>query len=105
MCILMQSSCQRLWRQGWKRGRQACGTCGLQYDRSVVYIGASLLIPSTAVQDYLSGKKIRQDLVTMSTEDVENIAAETQLVYTHVAFKMVQATAVVAPPLSLARQL
>lgn len=41
----------------------------------------------------------------MSTEDVENIAQEQQYVYTHVAFKMVQATALVAPPLSLARQL
>ncbi|CAD6588098.1 MAG: hypothetical protein CYPHOPRED_004266 [Cyphobasidiales sp. Tagirdzhanova-0007] len=36
---------------------------------------------------------------------VENIAQERAQVYTHVAFKMVQATALVAPPFSLARQM
>lgn len=41
----------------------------------------------------------------MSTEDVEDLAGETRYVYTHVAMKMVQATALVAPTLSLSRQL
>lgn len=39
------------------------------------------------------------------TEGVENITQEQAEVYTHVAFKMIQATAVVVPPVSLARQL
>lgn len=39
----------------------------------------------------------------MSTEQVENIGLETREVYTHVAMKMVQTTALVAPTVGLAR--
>ena len=39
------------------------------------------------------------------TEIVESIAADTRDVYTHVSVKMVQATALVAPPAILAKQL
>lgn len=42
---------------------------------------------------------------TGSDEEVENIAQERLYVYQHVATKMVQATAVLAPPIGLARQL
>lgn len=38
-------------------------------------------------------------------EVVENVDQERLYVYTHVATKMVQATAVLAPPIGLARQL
>lgn len=45
------------------------------------------------------------NVATGGEEQVENIAQEKLYVYQHVAVKMVQATAVLSPPVALARQL
>lgn len=41
----------------------------------------------------------------VGSEEVENIAQEQREVYTHVAFKMVQAMAIIAPTVGAGRQL